>query len=411
MLKMKKFILIVFIGWLNATGFMMANPVRKTIQTGGFEREYLVYTPQNPQQEKVNGIIVCLHGFGRTMYDFFDTYNVTSVADSLNLIIAAPQALPEQNADVNSEADKINSYTNSQISLQSVWGCGLSVRVSLFGVVSLLNEELNRDVDDVDFINQMIDKVLAEYSLPTENIFMLGTSMGGYMTYQFALKKGDRLSGIISIAGSMGLAIKRMDYATKVPVCDFHSLTDEVVPYSGSYQYSLATISLAMNMQDVINYWAVTNQTGAPVSEPVQNYPSANGITMEKITYPDPVNEVIHYKINGAPHNYFFRKEAGDCMDYPEEISRFIRSHLSLPYNHIPDITAQTAFFYPNPVRDIIYFNTMTGSVSVYDIAGKKVFSQSFQSGQTNLSSLKPGVYIIRVQSGNTSQVNQFIKQ
>jgi poly(3-hydroxybutyrate) depolymerase len=411
---MKKFILLITIFRLSLASSFCENPTLKTIQAGGFERQYMVYTPQNSQYVKPAGIIVCLHGFGRTMNDFFDEYNVTAVADSLNLIIAAPQALPEQNSTVISEAGVINSFTSNQISLQSVWGCGLSVKASSFGI-SLLNEELNRDVDDVDFINQMIDSVLCEYSLSLENIFMLGTSMGGYMTYQYALEKGDRLSGIISVAGSMGLAIKDMDYTTKVPVCDFHSLTDEVVPYSGSYTTITSdipvTITLGMNMQDVIDYWVETNGAGAPDSTAVQNYPSTNEITVEKFTYPDPVNEVIHYKINGASHSYFFRKENGDCMDYPEEISRFIRSHLSSSPTPIPDITAEKTFFYPNPVQDIINFDIMSGNASVYDITGRKLFSQSFLSGQADLSFLKPGIYIIRVQSENAIQIGRFVKQ
>ena len=303
----KKFI-IFGVWWLASTVFTNANPILKTIQAGGFEREYLIYTPQHPQREKADGLIVCLHGFERTMNDFIDDYQISKIADSLNLIVAAPQALPEQNPLVYLQAAIINSFTDSRISLNSVWGCGLSVKVFFKPLwMNLLNEELNRDVDDVGFINQMIDNILFDYSLPTENLFMLGTSMGGYMAYQFALKKGERLSGLVSIAGSMGLAIKGMDYL--------------------------------------------------------------------------------------------------------EEIARFIRTHLSEPNNNIPDITAQKPFFYPNPVQDIVYFNMMDGIVSVFDIAGKKVYSESLSSGQANLSFLKQGVYIIRMQSGGMVQVNQLIKR
>jgi len=409
----RKTLIIGIAGWLAAIGFVAANPpVRKTIQAGGFEREYLVYTPQHPQREKADGLVVCLHGFGRTMNDFFDSYDFSSAADSLNLILAAPQALPEQNDLVNSMAQALNYFSDSQISLNAVWGCGLSVRIYYIPwEVTLIDEELNRDIDDVDFINKMIDNILLEYSIPAENLFILGSSMGGYMSYQFALKKGERLSGLISVSGSMGLAIQGMDYSTKVPICDFHSVTDEVVPYSGSIERYSGILSLAQDKADVIKYWTETNATGAPVSEQVQNYPSTNGITVEKTTYPDPINEVIHYKMNGSSHSYFFRKENGDCMDYLEEITHFIGSHLSNAFNRISDISAQKAFFYPNPVKDIIYFETMTGIVSVYDIAGSRIFSQSFQSGQTDLSSLKPGIYILRIQSGNTIRVNQFIKQ
>ena len=244
-----------------------------------------------------------------------------------------------------------------------------------------------------------------------DNLFILGTSMGGYMAYQFALKKGERLSGIISVAGSMGLSIKGMDYTIKTPVCDFHSVSDEVVPYSGLQENYSGVISLAQAKSNVIDYWAKTNSAGMPITENVQYYPSTNGISVEKITYPEAINEVIHYKINGAQHSYFFKKESGDCMDFREEIVKFIQSHTSDVSNKIPDVLQQKPSFYPNPVRDFIYFDTMNGTVSVYLISGQNIFSKSFQSGKVDLSSLKPGIYIIRIQSENTIQTHKLIKQ
>ena len=409
---MGKNIFILIFGWLVTTGFVAANPVEKTMFVDGFKRDYLVYTPSHPFSEKAGGIIVCLHGFGRSMNDFFGQYNMTAIADSLNLIVVVPQALPEQNQAVVQKANTISLVSNNQISLNSVWGCGLRVRASLL-MVELLDETLNKDVDDIHFIDLMIDEVLSDYSLPDKNIFMLGTSLGGFMTYQYALRKGERLSGIISIAGSMGLSIKGMDYTTQIPVCDFHSMTDEVVPYSGSQDQFPFRISLAMPKTDVINYWVKTNSAGKPVTEQIQYYPSTNGITVEKITYPEQKNEVIHYKINGngASHGYFFKKEAGDCMDHIEEITRFIKSHISDYLATIQDITIQKLAFYPNPVQDLIYVDTASGIVSIFDRAGRKIFTQSFTNGKVDLSSLNAGIYIIQIQSNHTIRVNTLIKR
>ena len=404
----RNFIFIICL--LATTRFVAANPEEKTIYVDGLKRDYLVYTPSHPFSEKADGMMVCLHGFGRTMNDFFGQYNITAIADSLNLIIVVPQALEEQDQDVIRKANSINWVINEQISLKSVWGCGLRVRASLL-MFDLLDETLNKEVDDVHFIDRMIDEILSDYSLPERNIFMLGTSMGGFMTYQYALRKGERLSGIISIAGSMGLAIEGMDHTIKIPVCDFHSTTDEVVFYNGFQDQILYRITLAMSKTDVINYWVATNSAGAPVSEQILNYPPTNDITVEKITYPDKDNEVIHYKINGAPHNYFFKRDAGDCMDHVEEIARFVKSHLSDPPVQIQDITTPKLMFYPNPVQDMIYLDTESGIVSIFDIAGRKIFTQSFMDGQANLSFLKSGIYLIEIQTGNTIQVNKLIKK
>ena len=408
--KMRRKSGLISIVWLIAACFALANPEKKTISIGGLERDYFVYEPSHPNTEKANGIIVCLHGFSRTMNDFFEGYNITGVADLLNMIIIAPQALPEQDQVLYDIVENFGSLIDSQLSLHSVWGCGLSVQVSL-GQINMLKEELNRDVDDVSFIDCIIDETLSEYDIQDENIFMLGTSMGGYMTYQYALIHGERLSGIISIAGSMGLNIKGIDNKKQVPVCDFHSITDEVVPYKGSYTQNLFNISLAMPMPDVINYWRETNSTGDLVTEQVEYYPSTNGITVEKFTYPDPENEVIHYKIDGAPHSYFFSKENGDCMDHVEEIIKFLQAHLSEDISRNPVIPEQKAFFYPNPVYNKVYMSETTGIVMVYDITGSSIFTQSFTDGQVDLSFLKPGVYVIRIQSRNSVQTARLIKK
>ncbi|MDR0756278.1 MAG: T9SS type A sorting domain-containing protein [Tannerella sp.] len=403
---------ILILLWLPVVGPAAANPERKSILAGGHTREYLVYAPQNANTGKPDGVIVALHGFNRTMDNFFEEYSFTSIADSLNCILLAPQALPEQNEALVNKSKVLNLILGKQIKLDAVWGCGLKVKAIVFGGIELLNDELNASVDDVDFIRTIIEQTLGEYAMPAKNIFLAGTSMGGYMAYQFALLQPVKLSGVISIAGSMGLVVKGMDYRSKTPVCDFHSVTDEIVPYTGTYfEGADISVSLAQSKEDVIRYWAETNEAGTEITENVDYYPSTNGITAKKITFPHPEYEVVHYKIDGATHSYLFRRENGDCMDYVEEISKFIASH-SVKY---PDgkekIEEKQIVVYPNPVRDVVYFGYADGEVSVHDLTGKLVLFASFHSGCLNLSSLKQGLYILRIQSGEYIHTAKILKR
>lgn len=402
----------ILILWLSIAGPAAANPERKSVLTGGHAREYLVYTPQNVNAGKPDGVIVALHGFNRTMDNFFEEYSLTSIADSLNCILLAPQALPEQNEMLVGKSEVLNMILGKKIKLDAVWGCGLKVRAVVFGGIELLNDELNESVDDVEFIRTIIEQTLSEHAMPVKNIFLAGTSMGGYMAYQFALRQPVKLSGVISIAGSMGLAVKGMDHRLKTPLCDFHSVTDEVVPYTGTYfEGADVSVSLAQNKDDVIRYWVETNEAGTGVTENVHYYPSTNGITVNKITYPHPENEVIHYRIDGATHSYFFRRENGDCMDYVEEIGKFIASH-SVKY---PDgkekIEEKQIVVYPNPVRDVVYLGFADGEVSVHDLTGKLVLSASFHSGCLDLSVLRQGMYILRIRSGEYVHTAKILKR
>jgi poly(3-hydroxybutyrate) depolymerase len=394
---MKGKIFTIILLWLSTVGMTAAgNPERKTVFTGGHEREYLVYTPRNAQTAGPEGILVALHGFNSTMYNFFEEYSITSIADALNYIIVAPQALREQDQWVRGMAA---FFLGKNIELDAVWGCGLKVRID-FGTIKLLEVELNSSVDDVDFIRTVVERTLAERSMPAENIFLAGTSMGGYMAYQFATRQPVRLSGVISIAGSMGLNIKDLDGRFQTPVCDFHSTTDEVVPYTGSYREgSNVVVALARSKADVLDYWAETNGTGAPVTEKVNYYPSTTGITVDKITRPHPENEVVHYRMNGATHGYFFRRENGDCMDYVEEIGKFIASHSTNHTGVAEDVAGMQITVSPNPACDVVHFGCASGDVSVYDLTGRLVLSASFRSGSLDVSSLKRGLYVFHVRS------------
>jgi poly(3-hydroxybutyrate) depolymerase len=227
------------------------NPIRKTIEFGGYEREYLLYIPENSQSE-YNGLVVGLHGYNSSMETFFRDIDLPGIADPLNYALIAPQALPEKSQDVINTAEMLKTLAGQEFSLNSVWGCGLKVTASI-AHIPLLNAELNKTIDDAGFIDTLIDNVLSEYKINTKNLFLIGTSMGGYMTYQYTLLHGNRLAGMISIVGTMGTAIKGRDNPVQIPICDFHSLTDEVVPYSGTSILSGFSVTLGEDKNEVID--------------------------------------------------------------------------------------------------------------------------------------------------------------
>jgi pimeloyl-ACP methyl ester carboxylesterase len=290
------------------------------------------------------------------------------------------------------------------IDLEAVWGCGLRVDIPLFDIV------LNRDIDDVGFLSRMLSDVLDEYKLGLENIFMLGTSMGGYMSYQYALRQPVPLQGLISIAGSMGLAIEGMDGVKRVPICDFHSTTDEIVPYGGVLPGQLS-IRLAMSKPDVLSYWSSTNGTVAtPLRVPVTTYPSTNDITVSKLTYVHATHEILHYLITGVPHDYFFHRDSGDCMDYAEEILAFIQSHEVAPPSGAASI-ADVITIYPNPSHDIVHIGVDQGDVRIYDYSGRLVLAVRIVNGLLDIRTLRAGSYLLHMESAGTRHVMKLIKE
>ena len=382
------------------------NPETKKILSGGYEREYLLYVPEKYNENSPAGLIVCLHGFNRTMGDFFDDYNIAKLAETLNLIVLAPQALPEKNPDVLFTLQTITSTgIDIPISLDAVWGCGLQVVAKAPIVGTLLDVTLNTVVDDVAFIEKLISETENNFNIIPENRFIFGTSMGGYMSYQYALFHGNDLSGLINVCGSMGTSIKNANAEVKLPICDFHSIDDEVVPYTGSMEMKAGlfnvNVTLCKKIEDVINFWVDKNDANTnSVVEDINFYPSTSGYSVKKYTYPGE-NEVIHYKASRAPHSYFFNKEK-DCMDYSEEVAKFITSH-SKETNSGNDAFTQPKqlIIYPNPVvGSTVNLNIRDGYATIYNLSGQTAFSGIIEDGTVSIGNLNSGTYIIRVTSG-----------
>lgn len=396
--SMKKYILLLIFTFITIN--IYANPTKFSITHYGYEREYMVYLPKSYDGTKSSGLIICLHGFNSSMNTFFGNYNITDVADELNLIVVAPQALPEKNPKVLEKAESLGKLIGKPFPLDAVWGCGL--RVKSDNILFPLDVELNKDMDDTGFLKTITDKIKDEYAV-NQNIFLIGTSLGGFMSYQYAMYYGNELSGLISICGSMGTNIHNANSNIKLPVCDFHSMTDEVVPYSGNLNYKVSflniKVSLCQSKSNVIDFWVNNNKVSSiPTIEQVDYYPSTNSITVQKEVYAGNQNEVIHYQIKGAYHEHYFKKENGDCMDYNEEITKFIKSHSIIDGTGIQNII-KPLIIYPNPAKDYVNIGIDEGYVTIYNINGQQVFSAGITSSQLDVSFLSRGIYIVNIQA------------
>jgi poly(3-hydroxybutyrate) depolymerase len=208
---------------------------------------------------------------------------------------------------------------------------------------SILTVEFNAAIADEDFINQVLTETLADKSLPEKNIYVFGISMGGYMAYQYAVKYGTRLNGLLDLTGTMGAAIEGKASAPALPVCIFHSVDDNVVPYTGTSSISIPfigaqPITFGEPIENVRDFWVTTNSAG---SAQTYSYPQANGINVTKYTYPQG-KKVWFYKAAGAAavHTYFFSHAGGDAMDYMEEAAAFINHTASSTITDIADVEA-----------------------------------------------------------------------
>lgn len=86
-------------------------------------------------------------------------------------------------------------------------------------------------VDDVGFIDQLIDAIAAEYDVDSTRIFAAGHSNGGIMAYRLACELADRIVAIGLQAGSLG--VDPCEPSQPVSVLHLHGTADENHPIEG----------------------------------------------------------------------------------------------------------------------------------------------------------------------------------
>jgi hypothetical protein len=75
--------------------------------------------------------------------------------------------------------------------------------------------------------------------------------------------------------------------------------------------------------------------------------------------------------------------------------------------------TIEGLSFYPNPVTNgKIYISSKLNAdkqVTIFDVLGKKVLQTLLTSKELNVTSLSPGVYIIKIEEGDASATRKLI--
>jgi len=91
-------------------------------------------------------------------------------------------------------------------------------------------------------LEALIESIRRKYRIDSERIYVTGLSLGGYATWELALRHPERYAAIIPICGAGDPS--RADRLRELPVWAFHGAKDDVVPLSGS-QDMIAAIKAA----------------------------------------------------------------------------------------------------------------------------------------------------------------------
>jgi polyhydroxybutyrate depolymerase len=200
-----------------------------------YHRTYLVHLPTGYSGTADLPLIIAMHGGFGNAYNMQDQSQLSVKADSENFIVVYPEG-------VEGGVLGISSWNAG-------WCCGWAS---------------NNNIDDVGFIDALLDSLINDFAIDTNRIYATGMSNGGFMAYRLACELSDRIAAVAPVAASM--SVTNCNPQRPVPVISFHSYSDTNVPYDGgvgsgtSDHYNPPQDSV-LNAWSDMNACSITNDT------------------------------------------------------------------------------------------------------------------------------------------------------
>ncbi|MBI4649340.1 MAG: hypothetical protein HY738_22760, partial [Bacteroidia bacterium] len=284
-------------------------------------RQYLVYVPPVYNPANPAALVITLHGLGDNMTNF-SGIGMNLIADTANFIVLVPQALYDPYAG-------------------NAWNAG----------AGLYAYYPNSAINDIGFLNAMIDSTIAQYVIDPLRVYMCGFSLGGFMTERMACESNYKIAAFASVAGTIGNGLSLCNPGRAVSIAHFHGTSDATAGYY--------TNDYGINTDSLINFWVANNQCDTSAIHTDLPDIAADGYTVETFIYPNGLQntEVELYKVNGADHVWLFQPQ--NDISYSIEIWKFFSKYqLPVSVADIPSYNEQNILIYPNPADDNIFIES-----------------------------------------------------
>ena len=198
----------------------------------------------------------------------------------------------------------LNNYTNSkENNFILIHPQGAPLNTALTSSASHWNSgawTIGSTVDDVDFIDTIINLVSEKYNINVNRIYSTGMSNGGFMSYHLACNLSSKIAAIASVTGSMSKqTYESCNPEHPTPVLQIHGTLDGTVPFDGNSAIGMEPI------EKVMTYWQEYNSCNIDPIISVTDFFEL-GSSVEHWQYSNCLNDiqVELYKIDGMWHTW-----------------------------------------------------------------------------------------------------------
>lgn len=379
----KRYALLGILSSLLLTTNCFAQWQNKSFTHQGNTRQYRVYQSPNYNASNPASMVITLHGLGDNMTNF-SGIGMNSIADTANIIVVVPQAFADPLAG-------------------AAWNAG----------VGYMGYFPNSTINDVDFINTIIDSVETNYAINPNRVYACGFSMGGFMTNRLAMELNERITAFASVSGTFGLGLPSYVPDNNVSIAHFHGTVDGTVPFAGN--------ASGISADSLVNFWVSNDQCNTTPQHNVIPDSQNDGYTVDHYIYSNGQenSEVEFFKVTGADHVWL---TAANDISYTPEIWKFFNKHQVLLTAGIQEADQNNLFtVYPNPASDQLNLFSSDASQNsnallfMTDLTGKTVLSTQLQftDGHASISlhelNVTAGVYLLKVKTGNQESIQRVV--
>ena len=352
--------------------------INRSIVHEGIQRDYILYIPAIYDASEDVPLVLNFHGYGTNANQQMFYGDFRDIADTEGFILVHPQG---------------TSLNGSQY-----WNVGSPGSSGI-------------PVDDVGFIEALIDELANSYTINLDRVYATGMSNVGFMSFLLACQLSEKIAAIASVTGSMTFdTYDNCNAQHPTPILQIHGTSDNIVPYNGN--------TGSLSIDDVISYWV--NYNNCDTNPTITTFPDldpSDGSIVEHIVYTDGDNASTTelMKVIGGGHTWpgsvfilpGINQDINASMEIWQFFSRFdINGQLS--FNEFDN---GQVIIYPNPTSSKINLSLNFSDDLNYELftakGNKLIFGTIKSSNQEiDLSNLPPNVYFLKL--GN--QVYKILK-
>jgi polyhydroxybutyrate depolymerase len=240
-------------------------------ETGPYiPRSYTVYVPPSYDPDQPTPVVIGLHGRPGTGSGFAYQFNGKALADENNVIFAYPDGL-------NHEWNYVRGTPGFEV----------------------------YDVDDVEFLRQMVDDLAEDLNIDRDRLYVTGFSNGGFMTQRAACEAGDTFAAFAVIGASLFPGFEDICAdQPPVPIMFIHGTEDTSIPWEGT---SYGETVMSLSVPDTVIFWALHDGCDPDLTD-YSVVPDTEGIPdLEVYRYTfggcAEGTDVVFYAVEGGGHN------------------------------------------------------------------------------------------------------------